>query len=193
MSNQDRHLYHIIKPLIGLDKCALSYKPFESGARVWSGEGNNHNLMPPKSPSNGLPPTSLASPPPKIIEHWVIESCWVILSLKHRSDKSCNKENRGLRSHLTPGCHNLCQSGRDRERKLRENEEMERDILFSVFSIYAFFASVANILTYALWGNTSGSKQPARKPYNWCRPALPFGAIILALFYGRTTLKAFSV
>ena len=31
-------------------------------------------------------------------------------------------------------------------------------------------ASVAKVLTYAFWGNNSGSKQLARKPYNWCRP-----------------------
>ena len=34
----------------------------------------------------------------------------------------------------------------------------------------AFVARVAKVLTYAFWGNNSGSKQLARKPYNWCRP-----------------------
>ena len=39
----------------------------------------------------------------------------------------------------------------------------------------AFVASVAKISKYALWGNNSGSKQAARKPYNWCRPVWECG------------------
>ena len=35
--------------------------------------------------------------------------------------------------------------------------------------LLAFVASVPKILTYAFLGNNSGSKEPARKPYNWCR------------------------
>ena len=33
-----------------------------------------------------------------------------------------------------------------------------------------FVANVTKILTYALWGNKSGSNQLARKPHKWCRP-----------------------
>ena len=47
----------------------------------------------------------------------------------------------------------------DRIRKWRENEEIAD-------SIYG----VAKILTYAFWGNNSGSKRIARKPYSWCHP-----------------------
>ena len=34
-----------------------------------------------------------------------------------------------------------------------------------------FTAFVAKIMIQAFWGNNSGSKQIARKPYNWCKPA----------------------
>ena len=60
--------------------------------------------------------------------------------------------------------------------KWRENEEMEIEqgngarIRKWRERYTAFVASVAKVLTYAFWGNNSGSKQLARKPYNWCRP-----------------------
>ena len=43
----------------------------------------------------------------------------------------------------------------------------------------AFVASVAKISKYALWGNNSGSKQAARKPYNWCWPVWVWGVFLL--------------
>ena len=45
-------------------------------------------------------------------------------------------------------------------RTWRKNEEMEGE------SIMAF---VRKILTFAFWGNNSGSKKIKRKPYSWCQ------------------------
>ena len=66
--------------------------------------------------------------------------------------------------------------GKWRQRDISSLSNSSISLHFLSFSLISsqyttFLASVAKILTYALWGNNSKTKQPARKPYNLCRPA----------------------